>query len=78
MILAGWPIPEQPDCGVTDCGQIRCDTCAERMACTGPEPRACGVTCADCPCSCSPCAEAALDREDERRYEMARDERWGS
>ena len=62
-------------CGVEDCGEIRCDTCRERMTCTGPEPRACGTTCGDCPCPCVSCAEAAQDYQDDRAYQIARDDR---
>lgn len=51
------------DCGVVDCGEVRCSTCDERMTCLGPEPRACGTTCGDCPCDCSGCL---LVREDMR------------
>lgn len=29
-------------CGVEDCGEIRCDSCDERLMCTGPEP---AITC---------------------------------
>lgn len=49
------------DCGVEDCGNRRCDTCGDRMACTGPEPRACGVSCCDCPCDCTACLQARDD-----------------
>lgn len=45
------------DCGVVDCGEVRCDRCDERMTCLGPEPRACGTTCGDCPCSCTACLQ---------------------
>lgn len=45
------------------CGE-RCDRCQERTCSLfGPEPRACGVTCADCPCDCAACTAA---REDAR------------
>lgn len=60
-------------CGVEDCGDIRCDRCTERMTCTGPEPRACGVTCADCPCDCPPCAQRAQDRAADLAYDVARE-----
>lgn len=44
--------------------QTRCDRCDERMCSDfGPEPRACGTTCADCPCDCTACL---LEREDMR------------
>lgn len=59
-------------CDITDCGEIRCDTCDERMTCLGPEPRACGVTCADCPCSCTSCL---LQRQDMREDLLNRLER---
>lgn len=43
---------------------VRCDDCGERMCQTnGPDPRACGVTCADCPCSCTRCRDARWDAE---------------
>lgn len=39
-----------PRCGA------RCWVCDDRMcAVYGPEPRACGTTCADCPCDCTSC-----------------------
>lgn len=45
------------------CG-TRCSDCDERMcAIDGPAPRACYVTCDQCPCSCQPCL---LVREDLR------------
>lgn len=41
----------------------RCDTCGDRLCdLNGPEPRACGTTCADCPCSCTACLDARADR----------------
>lgn len=57
-----------PCCGVEDCGQIRCDTCDERMACVGPEPRACGTACVDCPCDCATCFQV----REELRAELVR------
>lgn len=43
------------------CG-TRCDTCDERTcAIYGPELRACGVTCCDCPCSCTACQRTKED-----------------
>ena len=48
-------------CGVEDCGNRRCDTCGDRMVCTGPEPRACGTTCVDCPCDCTACQHVRED-----------------
>lgn len=48
--------------GCTQCGE-RCDRCDDRMCSQwGPEPRACGTTCADCPCSCTACLDARADR----------------
>jgi hypothetical protein len=41
--------------GCEDCGE-RCGRCGDRMCEQwGPEPRACRVTCADCPCDCPTC-----------------------
>ena len=58
--------PTEPTlCDVPDCG-TRCDRCDERMTCTGPEPRACGVTCGDCPCPCRAC----LDQREDMRAEL--------
>lgn len=57
------------------CGS-RCDTCDDRMcAIWGPEPRACGVTCCDCPCDCSRCLEARDDMRAELRYQIERESR---
>lgn len=40
----------------------RCETCDERMCAEyGPEPRACGTTCAACRCDCTPCRDARDD-----------------
>lgn len=45
----------------------RCSDCDERMCSEyGPEPRACGTTCGDCPCDCTACRDEAEDREMER------------
>lgn len=60
-------------CGVVDCGEIRCDTCSERMTCTGPEPRACGTTCADCPCDCQGCLDQRQDLRDDLLRQLERD-----
>ena len=47
------------------CG-TRCDTCDERMcSVNGPEPRPCGVTCADCRCECTKCLQQREDMRDE-------------
>lgn len=60
-------IPLGPtDCGVTDCGTRRCQTCDERLACTGPEPVAVACPahdneCADCN-SVNPCRQCAEAR----------------
>lgn len=62
-------------CGVEDCGERRCDTCDERMTCTGPEPRACGATCVDCPCSCDTCL---MVREEYRAELMHQIEKEGA
>ena len=54
------------------CGE-RCDRCQDRMcSLDGPEPRACGTTCADCPCDCTACL---LVREDMRADLLHRLER---
>lgn len=72
--IVRWVHQGSPE-GCQDCGE-RCDTCDDRMCSHwGPEPRACGTTCGDCPCSCTSCAEAAQDRQDDRAYEIARDSR---
>lgn len=60
-------IPLGPtDCGVTDCGTRRCQTCDERLACTGPEPVAVACPahdneCADCAAS-NPCHDCRMER----------------
>lgn len=64
-----------PDCDVTDCGIARCDSCNERMTCLGPEPRACGVTCGDCPCSCTACLDQRADMREELINQLERDAR---
>lgn len=47
----------------------RCDTCGDRMCAEmGPEPRACGVTCCDCPCDCTGCRE----KRDDLRADLLR------
>lgn len=48
-------------CDIPDCGNRRCETCDERMACTGPEPRACLATCVDCECRCDTCVHVRAD-----------------
>lgn len=70
-------------CRVPDCGQVRCDTCGERMACVGPEPAPrCDQhpTCLDCADSvvhCRECGEvlrqAAEDRAEQAAYDLARE-----
>ena len=60
------------------CGDhsTRCDTCGERLcAIDGPEPRACGVTCADCPCDCTACQLAREDLRAELLHQIERDSR---
>lgn len=48
-----------PTCGNHD---TRCDRCDERLcALDGPEPRACGTTCVDCPCDCTTCVHVQQD-----------------
>lgn len=43
-------------------GEARCDTCGNRMCeVSGPEPRACGTTCAECPCDCPGCTQHRAD-----------------
>jgi hypothetical protein len=61
------------DCGVTDCGEVRCDRCGDRMTCTGPEPRACGTTCADCPCDCPACVHVREDMRAELMHKIERE-----
>jgi hypothetical protein len=62
VIAWGIEQPEPIDCGVTDCGNRRCEGgCDERMACTGPVPRACGTVCVDCPHDCQTCADQRAD-----------------
>lgn len=61
------------ECDVTDCGEVRCDRCEDRMTCLGPEPRACGTTCGDCDCSCTACRDEAEDREMERLVQIERE-----
>ena len=65
-------------CGVEDCGEIRCDRCGERMTCLGPEPRACGTTCADCPCSCPTCFQVREEMRAELLHQIDGEEgrRW--
>lgn len=60
-------------CDITDCGEIRCSECEERMTCLGPEPRACGMTCADCPCDCQACLDRRQDERDELLATLARE-----
>lgn len=62
-------------CGVEDCGEIRCDRCDERMTCTGPEPRACGTTCADCPCDCQGCLDQRADMRADLLQQLERESR---
>lgn len=62
-------------CNITDCGEIRCDRCDERMTCLGPEPRACGVTCADCPCSCASCLLQRQDMREELTNQLEKESR---
>lgn len=61
------------DCEVADCGEVRCDSCSERMTCLGPEPRICGTTCADCPCDCSGCLSVRQDLRDELLRQLERE-----
>lgn len=59
-------------CGES-CGE-RCDTCQERMCATnGPEPRACGLTCGDCPCSCMSCEDQRRDLRAELEAQIERE-----
>lgn len=62
-------------CDITDCGQIRCQDCDERMTCHGPEPRACGVTCDACPCDCTACLRRREDMRDELLNQLDREAR---
>ena len=52
----------------------RCDDCGERMCADfGPEPRACGTTCADCPCDCSACMDVRADLAMELTWQVERE-----
>lgn len=53
---------------------VRCDECDERMcSLDGPEPRACGTTCADCECSCTACWDARIDLRAELERQLEKD-----
>lgn len=54
----------------------RCDGCG-RLMCefAGPEPRACGTTCAGCPCPCGRCIDARDDARMELLCQLERDAR---
>lgn len=57
------------------CG-TRCDGCDERTcALYGPELRACGVTCAECPCDCTACQRQKDDLHAEVIRMIERDTR---
>lgn len=59
--------------GCRGCGE-RCDRCDERMCSEfGPEPRACGTTCADCPCDCTACWDARIDLRAELERQLQKD-----
>lgn len=61
--------------GCRSCGE-RCDDCGDRMCDEfGPEPRACGTTCADCPCNCEGCLDVRADLAMELASEIERDAR---
>lgn len=62
-------------CDVVDCGNRRCDSCDERMTCVGPAPRACGVTCWDCPCDCTSCLQVQQEMRAELVAQIAKEER---
>ena len=50
----------------------RCDDCGDRMCAEfGPEPRACFVTCADCPCSCAACLDQRADLRADLLHKLA-------
>lgn len=52
----------------------RCDTCQDRMCAEmGPEPRACGLTCCDCPCDCQGCRDARIDLRAELQRQLEKD-----
>ncbi len=56
---------------------LRCDDCHERMCeVNGPEPRPCGTTCAECPCSCQGCLDARADRVADTLRHIERDAEW--
>lgn len=53
---------------------LRCDTCGERICeMNGPEPRACGTTCGDCPCGCDACWDARIDLRAELLRQLEKD-----
>ena len=62
-------------CELTDCGQIRCGTCDERLMCTGPEPavNACPDHADECR-SCNddnPCRMCRMVRRTARMWDDA-------
>lgn len=53
-----------------------CDDCEERLcSVNGPEPRPCGTTCTDCPCSCQKCLDARADLRTDLANQIDRDSR---
>ena len=62
-------------CGVEDCGNRRCWDCGERMTCLGPEPRACGVTCVACSCSCTACLQVREELRADLLHQIEREGR---
>lgn len=53
---------------------LRCDVCHDRMCDEfGPEPRACGTTCGDCPCDCTGCIDARNDLRAELQRQLEKD-----
>lgn len=64
-----------PACDIPECGDRRCIDCTERMTCHGPEPRACGDICVDCPCDCQTCAHVRADLRAELMAQIARESR---
>jgi hypothetical protein len=60
--------------GCEACG-VRCDTCDDRMCEQwGPEPRACGTTCVDCPCDCTTCRHVREDMRADLMHQIAKEE----
>lgn len=60
--------------GCDQCG-VRCDRCDDRMCARwGPEPRACGTTCVECPCDCTTCQHVREDMRADLMHQIAKEE----